>query len=122
MHRIIIAGSKAFNDYDLFKKTIEGFVKDFDKEDVEIISDSVDGADALSELWAKDNDYKFKKYIANFEDYGTAAEHRCHVDMVKYAAEEDGALIAFWNGNSPGTKHIINTAMQHGIDLEIVRF
>ena len=122
MHRIVIAGSKTFKDYDLLKTTIEKYVENFEKEDVEFITSTTEGADQFGENWALENKYEIKIFYADYDTYGKNAENRCNVDMVRYAAEEDGMLIAFWDGESGGTKNIINTAMQHGLDLNIVRF
>ena len=36
--------------------------------------------------------------------------------MAKYS----DYLIAFWDGTSRGTKHMINTAKKHGVNVKII--
>ena len=36
-------------------------------------------------------------------------------------AENADALVAFWDGNSPGTRHMIETAKAHGLAVRVIR-
>jgi hypothetical protein len=42
--------------------------------------------------------------------------------MAKFASEKEGYLVAFWNGESRGTKNMIDTAIQHGIPVTIYSY
>ena len=42
--------------------------------------------------------------------------------MAIYAKEGDGVLIAFWDGISKGTKHMIDLANKHGLKVFVVKF
>ena len=37
-------------------------------------------------------------------------------------AEYADALVAFWDGTSKGTKHMIETAKEKGLDIRIKRY
>ena len=37
-------------------------------------------------------------------------------------AEYADALVAFWDGESKGTKHMIETAKEKGLDIRIKRY
>lgn len=95
MYRIIIAGSRDFNNYELVVENIKAFTKDnniksFDE--IEIISGCARGADALGIKLAERNNINCKKFPAQWDIYGRSAGYKRNVQMVEYAAEEDGIL------------------------------
>lgn len=42
--------------------------------------------------------------------------------MAEYAAQETGILFAFWDGQSKGTKHMIDLAYQYGLDVHVINY
>ena len=70
--RIMIAGSRTFNDYQLVCKTLEeelskrNIIKD--KYNIIIISGKAKGADELGELYARDNNLIVEEYPAKWDD------------------------------------------------------
>jgi hypothetical protein len=50
--------------------------------------------------------------------YGKGAGYIRNATMAKNA----DAVIAFWDGNSPGTKHMIDIANQKKLPVRIIRF
>ena len=129
--RIIIAGSRGFNDYDRLKQEVfsilnelmnEGFsVK---REDIEIVSGTARGADQLGERFAAEYKLKLKRMPANWNKYGRKAGPLRNEEMAKYAKQdkEVGILIAFWDGESRGTHNMINLAKEYGLRVFVVRF
>ena len=112
--RIIIAGSRNFNDYDFLKREVLNIVK-YDnrrKEYVKIISGCARGADTLGERFAKEFGLEVKKFPADWDGLGKRAGYVRNAEMAKFAVEDnnDGMLIAFWDGQSRGTKHMIDLA------------
>ena len=53
--RIIVAGGRKFDDYDLVRRELDNFLKDKDKSDIEIISGRAIGADRLGERYAEEH-------------------------------------------------------------------
>lgn len=114
--KLIVAGSREFNDYDLLKKSIQ---ENFQRAEVEeIVSGTARGADSLGERFAIDYSIPIKKYPANWDLYGKSAGYRRNVEMADYA----DALIAFWNGKSKGTGHMINIAKEKNLRVIVVNF
>ena len=56
MTRILIAGSRSYNDYEEFRDIMNFICKDYN--DIEIVSGGAHGADFLAEKYAKE--YKLK--------------------------------------------------------------
>lgn len=127
--RVIIAGSRDFNDFPklmnscidiLFKVTKQN--KDLDK--IRIVSGTARGADQLGEQYAKIAGYEVSRFPADWEGLGKRAGYVRNAEMAKFAVADDnyGVLIVFWDGKSKGTKHMIDLAEKYGLEVHIVRF
>lgn len=118
--KIIIAGGRDFNDYDLLKKTMDEYFhfKDIIDAEIVIVSGRARGADTLGERYARENGYKIDYHPADWDKYGKRAGYIRNTEMAKCA---DG-LVAFWDGESKGTKMMIDIARQHGIGVRVVRY
>ena len=100
--KVIIAGSRTVTDYFeiVTALTLAGYTV---SNLTEIISGTARGVDQLGELLAYKNNISIKKFPADWDKYGKSAGYRRNADMAKYA----DALIAIWDGQSKGTKHMI---------------
>ena len=132
--RIIIAGSRDFNDLGMAQREINRIIKKIvvtkiPREEITIISGCARGADRIGEQYAILNKLKLKKMPANWDRYEKGAGYMRNREMAQYAAgigetgnKPHGALIAFWDGKSTGTKHMIETAKNFKLDVHVVRY
>lgn len=124
--RIIIAGSRNFNDYELLKREVINIVKSSNKpkQFIKIISGKAKGADTLGERFAKEFGLEIKEFPADWNRLGKRAGYIRNTEMAKFAMGDEnyGVLIAFWDGKSKGTKHMIDLAEKYGLEIHIVRF
>ena len=114
--KVIIAGSRTFNNYNLLCQNCDRALS-FQTE-IEIVSGTANGADKLGEKYAKERGYLIKQFPANWDKYGKSAGYKRNEEMAKYA----DALIAFWDGKSKGTKHMIDLAKRHELKVMVVIF
>ena len=121
MMRIVIAGSRGFEDYALLEQTLE-HILDKQIEPVELVSGHAKGADLLAERFAKENDLPIHIIKPDWKTYGRAAGPIRNRQMLDYAMEEMSLVVAFWDGKSKGTKNTIDTAKSLGIPVEIILF
>jgi len=75
-----------------------------------IVSGSARGVDTLARFFAQTRGIEFTEYIADWERYGKRAGFMRNCVMVGAA----DAVIAVWDGESPGTKHSIDYAITRG--------
>lgn len=105
--RLLIVGSRGFNDYELMKEIISESLPEWvdDPSKLEIISGGAKGADTLAEKFADDNMCYFKLFKADWDKYGKAAGPIRNKRMQEYISKFKNRLcIAFWDGKSKGTK------------------
>ena len=60
------------------------------------------------------------RFPADWKVYGKQAGPVRNRQMLNYAKEEQGALLAFWDGKSRGTKNMIDIAKDAGIIVKVV--
>ena len=61
--------------------------------------------------------YPIKRFPADWENLGRGAGYVRNVQMAFYA----DALIAFWDGESRGTKHMIDIAKEKGLMVRVIQ-
>jgi hypothetical protein len=97
--KVIIAGSRSIADYPQVCSCIN--MSRFSI--LEVVSGGARGVDKLGEAWAKEHSIPIKAFPADWNHQGRAAGIVRNQEMAAYA----DALIAIWDGESRGTKHMI---------------
>lgn len=110
--KTIIAGSRHITDASLVDKAVEqsGFTISL------VLSGRAYGVDRLGELWAIQHGIPVKPFPADWAQHGKAAGFIRNVAMAKAA----DALLAVWDGRSKGTKHMITTARELGLEVFVM--
>lgn len=117
MFRVIIAGTRHFNDYRLLREFADKLLenKRAAGEKIIIVSGHCYGADLLGERYARERGYQVEVYEAQWSQYGPGAGPRRNRQM----AEAADALIAFWDGKSRGTKNMIDEAKARNLAVRV---
>lgn len=116
--RIIIAGSREYNNYEEAAKLVDKFIKDVNSSNVVIVSGGAKGADKIGEEYAARNDLDCVVYKANWGKYGKQAGIIRNGEMAKNA----DCLLAFWDGESRGTYNMINTAKKRKLKVRVFNY
>ncbi len=112
--KTIIAGSRNCNNIKELIKAIE----DCNWVITTVISGKAKGADTLGELWAKYMKVPIIEFPADWKTYGRSAGPRRNIQM----ADNAEALIALWDGESRGTKHMISVAEEKQLLVHVHKF
>jgi len=115
--KLIIAGGREFNDYELLKEKLDNLLIN-NTDDVEIVSGKARGADSLGEKYAKEKGYPVKEFPAKWNEYGKRAGYLRNEEMALYATH----CVCFWDGESKGTKHMIDLAKKSNLNLRVVSY
>ena len=111
--RLIIAGSRAFTDYQLLCQTLAP-----ERHRItEVIYGGARGADQLGFRWALQHHIRSRCCAADWERFGKAAGVRRNHQM----AQAGDMLLAFWDGQSPGTAHMVQCMRQRGKPVVVIR-
>ena len=110
--KTIIAGGRDFNDTNLFNLAIKTLPI------TEVISGCARGADTLAIDWANKNNIPLIKYPADWNTYGKSAGYIRNIEMLKNAEQ----LLAFWDGYSKGTEHMIKQATKKGLRIAVIAY
>ncbi|TAN03218.1 MAG: DUF4326 domain-containing protein [Rhodanobacteraceae bacterium] len=117
--RVIVAGSREF-DPDRVTSNLAGV---FDQFEIDphgrkaiVVSGGAKGPDTAGEDWAVENRVDMRRYPADWTRYKKAAGPIRNQFMAWSASH----LIAYWDGHSPGTKNMIETASNDGLVVEVI--
>jgi hypothetical protein len=105
--RVIIAGSRAITDFPTVCDAVQrsGFPIS------RVLSGMARGVDALAIRYAQEKGLPLDPFPAQWTKWGRGAGYKRNVQM----AQNADALIAIWDGASPGTKHMIQVAKSRGL-------
>lgn len=126
MYKIIINGSRSFSNYTSLRLALKSYImiNQIEPNLIEIISGGAKGADTLAIKFAKEYNLNYKIMNADWDKYGKKAGIIRNADMLNYATSNPNdiaILISFWNGNSRGTKHMIDISISKGILVEVIK-
>lgn len=99
--KLIIAGSRNFCNINLF---LEVMMKTNLPIKKLITGGCASGPDSWAESWSRVRDVGFVKFIPDWNTHGKSAGPIRNMEMAKYG----DYLYAFWDGNSKGTKNMID--------------
>jgi hypothetical protein len=106
--RVIIAGSRKGADWSDVVSAVAS--SEFYKMTT-IVSGTARGVDQLGEDFAQEYDINLVRYPAQWDVHGKSAGYKRNELM----AQNADALIAIWDGNSRGTKHMIDIAHRYNL-------
>lgn len=116
--KLAIVGSRTFNNYEILKESIDNLLKERNIKLDAVVSGGAKGADSLGAQYSKENNISLIEFKPDWKKYGRSAGFKRNVDIIN----ECDICIAFWDGESHGTKHDIDLCQKNGKECIIVRF
>lgn len=135
--RVMICGSRTFNDYDMLKRTVlQALEKRYinDVTDIIIVSGCASGADKLGERFAKENGCEIELYPALWNDL---SQEPCEIKINKYGKRYNclaglnrnkdmviasDLIIMLHDGVSKGTLDDLRLCKKYNKDFEYIKF
>ncbi len=109
---VIVAGSRTITDY----PTVSKAIRESNINVGRMVSGTAKGPDLLGEKYATINNIPIVRFKPYWESGKGAGYHR-NAEMAKYA----DVLIAIWDGKSKGTKHMVDIAEKHNLEVVICK-
>ncbi len=131
---IVVAGSRNFNDYAKFCELLEDWIiLEYPRATLIFISGKArSGADDMIIRWCRENGRAWTEYPADWDDlgapgafvkrnargklYNAAAGHQRNKKMAEAATR----ALVFWDGQSPGTRNMIEEAEKLGLNPKVL--
>lgn len=119
-YRLIVAGGRDFSDIELLESHLNLAEQKLESSGYEliIVSGMARGADKLAWQWGHHFHCRVDEFPADWNTHGKRAGYLRNQQMANHA---DG-LIAFWDGKSRGTMHMINIMEKLGKPVKVVQY
>lgn len=118
-NKLVIAGSRGFTDKALMVDRLQALEElGLVNENTTLVCGMARGADMLGHQVFKDAGLKIIEMPADWETFGKSAGYRRNAEMAEIA---DLALV-FWDGKSPGTKHMIDIMEKLNKPVYLVKY
>ncbi len=119
--KVLVCGSRMFAlDGDgkrIVRDRLDAIYEAADSPDFHVVTGGANGPDEWAREWAVQGGIDHTVLYAQWEDYGKRAGIIRNVAMLN---TNPGLVLAFWDGESKGTKHTIDEARKRGIEVEVV--
>ena len=117
--KLIVAGGRDFTDTNRMIAELQKLVESGEITDSpELVCGMARGADMLAySLWAN-NRMPIHNFPANWNKHGKSAGYKRNQEMGEFA----DAAVCFWDGNSKGTKHMIDILNKLNKPVYVVRY
>jgi hypothetical protein len=113
MAKVAVGGSRNIESYELVKTVLDHLLIE---EDI-VLSGNAPGADRLGEEYAREMGLEYKIIPSEWDKHGLKATMMRNEVLLKSA----DFIICFWDGESKGTKHMLDIAKRNRKLLAEVR-
>jgi len=117
--KLIVAGSRSIDteaDHELMAEWLDRYLIEITPNNLEIVSGLAKGPDLFGKWYGEYREIPVKEFPADWENLGRGAGFRRNELMAEYADE----LIAFWDGKSKGTRHMIGCMLGQGKPFQVI--
>lgn len=116
---LLVVGSRSFSNYELLKEKLDIALKLETK--ICIVSGGAKGADLLAKTYAREKGYLYYEFPADWNTYGKKAGIIRNEKMHEFISHfKKRACIAFWDGESRGTKSNFALAEKYKNKIAII--
>lgn len=82
----------------------------------EIVSGGAKGIDSAAREYAQNNGLLLTEFLPEYKLYGRAAPLKRNIQIIEYA----DFVLAFWDGESHGTKYVIDSCKEQNIPHAVI--
>ncbi len=105
--KVAVVGSRGLSVADLGKYLPEGTT--------EIVSGGARGVDTSARGYAISHGLKLTEFLPEYDKFGRGAPLKRNITIIEYA----DLVLAFWDGQSHGTKFVIHNCKKRNIPVRI---
>lgn len=105
--KVAVVGSRGLGVVDLGKYLPEGTT--------EIVSGGARGVDTSAREYAISHGLKLTEFLPEYDKFGRGAPLKRNITIIEYA----DLVLAFWDGQSHGTKFVIDNCKKRDIPVKV---
>lgn len=105
--KVAVIGSRGLSVADLGKYLPEGTT--------EIVSGGASGVDTSAREYAVSHGLKLTEFLPEYNKFGRGAPLKRNITIIEYA----DLVLAFWDGQSHGTKFVIDNCKKRNIPVKV---
>lgn len=94
---------------------VDNLEKYLPEDTTEIVSGGARGVDTSAREYAHAHGIKLTEFLPEYDKYGRSAPLKRNITIIEYA----DVVLAFWDGQSHGTKFVIDNCKQRGIPVKV---
>lgn len=83
----------------------------------EIVSGGATGIDSCAREYANSHGIKLTEFLPEYKKYGRSAPLKRNITIIEYS----DIVLAFWDGQSRGTKFVIDNCQRLGVEVKIYK-
>ncbi len=106
--KVAVIGSRNIN--------VENLGEYLPENTTEIVSGGAKGVDICAREYAEKNGIALKEFLPDYRRYRRGAPLKRNLQIVEYA----DCVLAFWDGKSSGTKHVIDTCKSMDKEIRVI--
>jgi len=114
--RVVVSGSREWGKEPSDSLRVHARISELPQGSVVVHGDASRGADRMADKAARRYGYKVERHPAPWQMLGKRAGIVRNVEMLD---TQPDLVIAFWDGESRGTGHMIQAARERGIPVEV---
>ena len=121
MFKVVVAGGRDFDNPNMLDRCLRKYLANYmhnPSTSLEIVCGGARGADSLGRDWANALGVPVALFEADWNTHGKKAGILRNIEMGDYA---DG-LILFWDGQSKGSKHMLEYMRSLGKPVRVVKY
>ncbi len=96
--------------------TVENLGDYLPENTTEIVSGGAKGVDICAREYAVENGIKLTEFLPDYARYRRGAPLKRNIQIIEYA----DTVLAFWDGESRGTKFVIDTCEKTGKEVKVI--
>lgn len=96
--------------------TVEDIGEYLPEGTTEIVSGGAKGIDSAAREYAQNNGLRLTEFLPEYNRYGRAAPLKRNIQIIEYA----DFVLAFWDGESSGTKNVIDSCKKQNIPHAVI--
>ncbi|NBJ89338.1 SLOG family protein [Acutalibacter sp. 1XD8-36] len=106
--KVAVIGSRGLTVPDLERYLPEGTT--------EIVSGGARGVDQSARAYARAHNIPLTEFLPDYDKYGRGAPLRRNITII----EHSDLVLAFWDGQSRGTKFVIDNCRKMGVPVKVL--